>query len=53
MIEKNCDNCAYKAAESKDEDGNRIVDCEINEFQMYSPFAEECKHWEKATDAEE
>lgn len=48
MVEKSCDTCAHKAAESRDEDGNRIVDCEANELQMYSPFAEDCKHWEKA-----
>ncbi len=47
MEAKNCDTCAYKAAESRDADDNRIIDCEINEFQMDSPFAEECKHWEK------
>lgn len=46
-MEKSCDTCAYKAAESEDADGNRIVDCDINELQMYSPYAEECKHWEK------
>ena len=46
-MEKSCDTCAYNSAESEDADGNRIVDCDINEFQMYSPFAEECKHWEK------
>ena len=46
-MEKSCDTCAYNGAESEDADGNRIVDCDINEFQMYSPFAEECKHWEK------
>lgn len=48
MIEKNCDTCIHKAGESRDEDDGRIVDCDINEFQMYSPWAEECKHWEKA-----
>lgn len=46
--ERNCDTCAHKAAESVDVDGGRIVDCEINELQMYSPFADECKHWERA-----
>ena len=48
MTEKSCDTCAYKSAESVDDNGERIVDCEINELQMYSPFADECKHWEKA-----
>ena len=48
MTEKNCDTCAHKAAESADEDGGRTVSCDINELQMYFPFAEECVHWEKA-----
>lgn len=48
MKDKNCDNCAHKAAESRDENDERIVDCDANELQMYQPFAEECKHWEKA-----
>ena len=47
-MEKNCDTCANKNAESVDENGGRIVDCAVNELQMYSTFAEECKHWEKA-----
>lgn len=47
-MEKSCDTCAFKRDESKDADGARMVDCEANELQMYSPFAEECKHWEKA-----
>ena len=47
-MEKSCDTCMHKADESKDEDGSRIVSCDINERQMYFPFAEECKHWEKA-----
>lgn len=46
-MEKNCDTCEHKQAESRDEDGNRIVDCDENELQMYSPFADECVHWEK------
>ena len=50
MIEKNCDTCDHKQAESRDDDDNRIVDCEINDRQMYQPWAEECKHWEKARD---
>jgi len=50
MTEKTCDTCAHKAEESLDGDGNRIVDCDINEFQMYSPWVDECKHWEKALD---
>ena len=50
MVEKSCDTCIHKRSESEDADGNRIVDCEANELQMYSPWAEECKHWEKALD---
>ena len=49
-MEKNCDTCANKGQESKDENGDRIIDCEANEFQMFAPFAEECAHWEKALD---
>ena len=47
-MEKGCDTCAHKAAESVDAEGKRIVECEINELQMYSPFAEECVKWEKS-----
>jgi hypothetical protein len=47
-MEKNCDTCAYKGMESEDADGNRIVDCDINDLQIFSPWADECKHWEKA-----
>ena len=50
-MEKNCDNCMHKADESRDENGNRIVSCEINECQMFFPFAPECKHWERALDS--
>ena len=50
MEERNCDTCAYKGMESKDEDGNRIVNCDANELQMFSPFAEDCVHWEKSVD---
>jgi len=52
-MEKNCDTCIHKSAESEDPDGSRIVDCDENEFQMYSPFVEECKHWEKADEQEQ
>lgn len=48
MEEKSCDTCANKQAESKDEGGNRIVDCGENDLQMYSPWVDECKHWVKA-----
>ena len=48
MEERSCDTCAHKAAETADENGKRMVDCDINGFQMYSPFAEECKRWERA-----
>lgn len=51
MSDKSCDTCIHKAAESVDNDGNRIVDCDANVWQMYSPFAEECKHWEKNDEA--
>ena len=50
MKEKSCDTCAHKAAESVDRDGSRIVDCDANELQMYSPWVDGCKHWEKAVD---
>lgn len=48
MLEKSCDTCAHKSAESVDDEGNRIVDCDANDLQMYSPWAEDCKHWEKS-----
>jgi hypothetical protein len=51
MMERNCDTCMHKADESRDDDGNRIVSCEINEGQMFFPFAEDCKHWERANNA--
>lgn len=51
-MEKCCDTCIHKQDESVDADGNRIVDCEANELQMFSPYAEECAHWEKAIDEE-
>ena len=44
-MERNCDNCAYKVDESVDGNGERIIDCEANECQMYAPWAPECKHW--------
>ena len=47
---KSCDNCAHKGMLSEDQDGNRIVDCDINEFQMFAPFSTDCIHWEKALD---
>ena len=50
MKDKSCDTCAHMAAGSVDPDGARIVDCDINELQMYSPWADDCKHWEKALD---
>jgi len=49
-VDKNCDTCAHKEAFSEDENGNRLVSCELNEYQMYFPFAEDCVHWEKALD---
>jgi hypothetical protein len=54
MAEKNgCDTCIYKAAESVDENGNRIVDCEINEYQLYAPLVDECVHYSKRIQADE
>lgn len=47
MEAKTCDTCSHKEAETKDAAGNRMVSCELNEMQMYFPFAIECKHWEK------
>lgn len=49
-MERNCDTCEHKQAESRDENGDRIVDCDENELQMYSPFADECVHWEKKSE---
>ena len=43
--------CAYKAAETV-EDGERMVDCDLNYLQMYSPWVKDCKHWEKAREQE-
>ena len=50
MADKSCDTCAHKSAESVDENDERIVDCDINDFQMYSPWVSECKHWERCDD---
>jgi len=50
MTEKSCDTCAHKSAETVDQDFNRMVDCDANELQMYSPWVDECVHWEKAVD---
>jgi hypothetical protein len=52
MTEKNCDTCAHKSDETVDGDGKRMVDCDVNVFQMYSPWVDDCKHWEKAIDAD-
>ena len=49
-MEKSCDTCANKEMESEDANGNRIVDCAANEYQIFSPFAEDCAHWERAVD---
>lgn len=46
-MEKSCDTCIHKEMESKDQDGNRIVDCGANESQIFAPFASDCVHWEK------
>jgi len=52
MKDMSCGTCAHKSAETVDpsvtEGEARMVDCELNELQMYSPWADECKHWEKA-----
>lgn len=50
MTERNCDTCVHKADETVDVDGSRMVDCDANDLQMYSPWAGECKHWEKSSD---
>jgi len=52
-MEKNCDTCAYKGMESEDAAGERIVDCEINDLQMFSLWVDDCKHWEKALDQDD
>lgn len=44
---KGCDTCRHKVTESKDEEGNRIVDCAINKYQLYAPLVDECKHHSK------
>lgn len=50
MKDKSCDTCAHKTAETQDAQGNRMVECELNDFQLYFPFAIECKHWERRID---
>ncbi len=47
MEQKTCDTCIHKEMDSLDSNGNRIVDCDINEFQIFMPYAEECVYWEK------
>ena len=42
---KGCDTCAHKVTESKDDQGNRLVDCAINKYQLYAPLVDECKHY--------
>ena len=42
-----CGTCAHTSAMTE-LDGARMVDCELNELQMYAPYACACKHWEKA-----
>ncbi|MBQ9005974.1 MAG: hypothetical protein IJ092_06340 [Atopobiaceae bacterium] len=42
-----CGTCAHACAMTES-DGERMVDCEINEMQMYSPYAAECWRWERA-----
>ena len=44
-----CGTCAHVSAMTE-LDGARMVDCDANERQMYSPYACECKHWERAID---
>lgn len=43
-----CGTCANAVGMTLDEDGGRMVDCGANDMQMYSPYATECKHWERA-----
>lgn len=53
MRDKSCDTCAYKEEFSEDGNGNRLVKCELNDYQMFFPFAEECIHWERGRDDDE
>lgn len=47
---KGCETCAHPGAWTEDGEGNRMVDCELNELQMYQPAVTDydCKHWERA-----
>lgn len=53
MVERSCDTCVHKSDETVDVDGSRMVDCDVNELQMYSPWVDECKHWERIADDSE
>lgn len=44
-----CGTCAH-CGDMTFVDEERMVACDVNEFQMYAPYATECKHWEKALD---
>jgi len=44
-----CGTCAH-TSDMTLVDEARMVDCDANERQMYSPYATECKHWEKAVE---
>jgi len=39
-----CDTCCHKKSETVETDGSRMVNCEINKYQMYAPMVYECKH---------
>jgi len=46
-----CDTCYHMRAETVDnETGGRMVDCDINERQMYAPMVSECKHYLASVD---
>lgn len=42
-----CGTCAH-CGDMTFVDEGRMVACEVNEFQMYAPYACECKRWERA-----
>ena len=47
---KGCGTCAHSSAMTMSPEGERWVNCDVNEMQMYAPYATDCKHWEKAVD---
>ena len=42
-----CGTCAH-CGDMTFVDEERMVACDVNEFQMYAPYATECRHWERA-----